>query len=410
MCTQVNCAEFIVGMIFIGIAVVAFILFFVALYKKSSIGSMLMLVIFGAFFIVGVALISLVEPIATAVILGVVAVLLIIFFLLSLFKPSSVPANVNVVMWTSKKAFGGTTMGDFANSIGVIAGVGAYAASPHPTFWWIGQIASLFALLVGLSLLARGIKYKVQDYSEYAIFGLLNAFVAVGTVLSLMTPQFDSSNNLQGADTTAMMAPPTLQGAGAAAMYGLAAFWLIVFMGSIIICIVLLSKSSGQIGLKASQGFLITLIILFSLTIGLLIFDIVIVSLTLVLTYGLIGAYLFGLFAAISWGIAELINLVKAAKAGTDELSITKSVLEIIGDVLIIIFITANFAWAMQAHIQNREVMGPEAWWVMLLIGAVIAFAGTCIGMANGIKNKHQSVQNTDFQMAVEFQQTKIHI
>jgi hypothetical protein len=62
-------------------------------------------------------------------------------------------------IWNPRKGLGGGAFGDFANTVGVLAGVGAYQLSQAGEGWfWLGQFAAFLAALVGLNLGLRWIR------------------------------------------------------------------------------------------------------------------------------------------------------------------------------------------------------------------------------------------------------------
>lgn len=136
---------------------------------------------------------------------GSLMLLLPLFFLYSLRKATSrlrlasVP-NWLKSFWNVQKAFGGGLFGDFANTIGVLAGVGAYQLSKADESWfWLGQFGAFLAALVGLSLVMRWILQsgKMQEGNPKSTrwYALGNFAIGIFTFLSITTPT--STANLE---------------------------------------------------------------------------------------------------------------------------------------------------------------------------------------------------------------------
>lgn len=99
--------------------------------------------------------------------------------------------------WNSDKAFGGTVFGDFANTVGVIAGVGLYQVSNQAEGWfWLGQFGAFLAILVGLSLGLRAwdtaIRILAGDNNAgepawQSAMAVGNLTIGAGTIMALMT-------------------------------------------------------------------------------------------------------------------------------------------------------------------------------------------------------------------------------
>ncbi len=62
-------------------------------------------------------------------------------------------------LWNTTKGLGGGAFGDFANAIGILAGIGAYQLKDaSPGWFWLGQIGAFLAMIIGLSLCLRWIR------------------------------------------------------------------------------------------------------------------------------------------------------------------------------------------------------------------------------------------------------------
>jgi len=87
---------------------------------------------------------------------------LIGFYLYSLLKATHELGSAQAPTWLKhfwnvQKSFGGGAFGDFANTVGVLAGVGAYQLINASEGWfWLGQFGAFLAALGGLSL---GVRY-----------------------------------------------------------------------------------------------------------------------------------------------------------------------------------------------------------------------------------------------------------
>ncbi|MEM7112374.1 MAG: hypothetical protein AAF614_08070, partial [Chloroflexota bacterium] len=71
-------------------------------------------------------------------------------------------------VWNPRKAYGGAIFGDLANAVGIFAGMGATRLLSSAVWWWIGQIAVVLALAVGLSLLWRSFFERVKNEAGLA--------------------------------------------------------------------------------------------------------------------------------------------------------------------------------------------------------------------------------------------------
>ncbi len=100
--------------------------------------------------------------------------------------------------WSVQKAFGGGVFGDFANSVGILSGLGAYQLSNAGEGWfWLAQFAAFLAALVGLSLGMRWI-LEASSILEGAPkwtrwYALLNFAVGAFTFLSITSPTESAS-------------------------------------------------------------------------------------------------------------------------------------------------------------------------------------------------------------------------
>jgi len=116
-------------------------------------------------------------------------------------------------IWNPRKAYGGAILGDMANTIGVFAGMGASRLFDSAVWWWIGQLAVVFALVVGVSLLWRTFRErrpslylaadradKVKDANSKKYAALINYMVGVATWLSIMLITQSNANEVRRED------------------------------------------------------------------------------------------------------------------------------------------------------------------------------------------------------------------
>ncbi len=105
--------------------------------------------------------------------------------------------------WNVEKAFGGFIFADFASTIGLLGGVGAYRLRNQDEAWfWLGLVGALLATLVGLSLGLRSLLVLDEDPAHSRVpprtsgrwmrwFALGNLLIGVFTLLSVTSPAED---------------------------------------------------------------------------------------------------------------------------------------------------------------------------------------------------------------------------
>lgn len=118
--------------------------------------------------------------------------------------------------WNSQKLLGGSVFGDFANTIGVLAGVGAYQLSNQEEGWsWLGQFGGFLAIMVALSLCGRSIlevldpkttEFRGEESYSSARWmrwnALANFLVGSLTALSATSPILNSVTNQDNFELT----------------------------------------------------------------------------------------------------------------------------------------------------------------------------------------------------------------
>jgi Ca2+/Na+ antiporter len=131
----------------------------------------------------------------------------IVFVVISLFPAAHEADQPNKVglrkIWNPDKGLGGGGFGDFANSVGILAGVGAYQLQgADPGWFWLGQFGAALAMLIGLSLCLRWIRKakldKKNPMTDDKWFSALMPYLAgVFTFLAIILST-DSLENLVG--------------------------------------------------------------------------------------------------------------------------------------------------------------------------------------------------------------------
>jgi hypothetical protein len=104
--------------------------------------------------------------------------------------------------WDMYKVFSGGMFGDFANTVGILSGVGAYQLKEANNGWfWLAQFAAILAALVGLShgmrwILEAGDKLESGQPKYTRWYALLNFAVGIFTFLAVATPTAMTSQDM----------------------------------------------------------------------------------------------------------------------------------------------------------------------------------------------------------------------
>lgn len=118
--------------------------------------------------------------------------------------------------WNWNKGLAGGTFSDFANGLGILAGVGAYQVqNPSPVWFWMGQFGAFLAIMIGLNLCVRWTREKdrierileTEDATFYVFTkwtaAILSYLCGTVTFLALITTaaaSIDASGTFQLAD------------------------------------------------------------------------------------------------------------------------------------------------------------------------------------------------------------------
>lgn len=420
MCTTINsCWQGNVALVFLSISVVPLIIFILCLVKaawRKPVPLNLSATFLTLFLILGTAAladygyssnqnrfgdreIGLIVP---------WLVLLALFFILFLFitvqalRKNSQRIEVLEHIWDMRKGYGGNAFGDFANATGVIAGVGAYAATFFLSWLLTGLMGAFLATAVGMSLLYRWVRKDDDSDRRKRFTGVLNIMVGIFTFLSLMSPTLkpppaDSS-------TTPSTPPPALNAPFLASeeLYSVAMVILGTFLIAAVAAFFVHRKRKKDGNRPLVWVFIIWPVIvgLFLLAFGLynwFYWDLARSPAADQATVTANMAYAFGLLAFLAWMLAELLNIIfnaidlskPAAKPETFLVSIFKSVLEIAGAALLLTFVTQRFADSNAGDIS------------ILATGAAIAGVGALLGVfISSIGSQYGKQPNTGQQFA----------
>ena len=317
----------------------------------------------------------------------VIAAVLLLFFVYTLFAPAQdhIPDWMEPV-WTPRKGYGGTIFGDFANAVGVIVGVGAYAATPLVTWWWLGHAGAILATLVGVSLAIRWMRataaHRDDDDRARKWFAFYNVTVGVGTLVSIMAPSFKNG----------------VLELGIVNSLAVLIVWGILLGAFLLLSIILfiIHHNNRQNAYDYNPVLWILLIVLFLCGGAFLgMFKPIADKTWSQENLAKIGGFVFGLLAGCAWVAAEIHNIVNVIRSTSNwyekGFKITKSVFEVIGGLLLIIFVILKFA---EVKLDNL--------WAMVVVGAILAGIGTLMGMIIGImalRKKQKQRTRRDIQL-----------
>jgi MFS family permease len=303
-------------------------------------------------------------------------------------------------IWNPRKAFGGAIFGDVANTIGVVAGMGASRLFAPAAWWWLGQVGALLALMVGLSLLWRGFMEKKRlktlhqsldnapaDKKKEAAsrkwFGLLNLIVGFATWLSLMLITTSNASEVQRGDIRVL--------------------WFIYAL-LFLVFLIFITVYYGRANLPADGWDRFMLVVFWLLFVALVIMA-ALINFRLDLfpqsfTTATVGAVV-GLVGVLAWIIAEGANWgllsfqfyedqIIAVKA-LDYLVWEKNLWQVIGGLTTMIFLSAVLADGVNSRPESAGLQSQDAIRIIFIVGATLSLIGALRGILSGILNRFQA-------------------
>lgn len=293
--------------------------------------------------------------------------------------------------WNPRKMYSGTIFGDLANSLGVIAGMGASRIFVADVWWWIGHVAALFAFAVGLSLLWRSFDEtpNVMESHKKKIIGLFNLIVGAATWLSLMLITTGNATLVRRLDIRIL--------------------WLVLFGIVFVILIgitvkfqivdrpLVSAKKARTNGLVVAAYWLVIVAVL---TIAI----ILVVDVNLIVSSRAtdVAGPVVGIFGILFWIGAELESWISSTRkineqgingaSVLDYLIWEKNSWEILGGLTTIIFLSAVVADAANGTEAAKGLQSTELYRIIFFIGAIMALFGTLRGILSGILNRHTPV------------------
>lgn len=279
--------------------------------------------------------------------------------------PTNREPNRLLGLWNWDKALSGAALADLANSVGVLAGIGGHIIlSQAAGWWWIGQLGTLLALIVGYSFWQR---WLVEGQSETPEAGMLNTTVGVFTLLALMAPVSLNPAFLHGWHATEW-------------------FW-IIFLGlltAIIPTALILTRFNQHHTVHLDWPRVLSSLLLLIWVGG---------AFTAMLLFQWYTppealVFWFGLIAAFAWLLAELISLGRLAKAWYDRgdinvvnyMTFEKNLWQVTGALVIIVYLITKQVGDVSAF----------GWTLVFAIGASFAGFGTLRGVVTSLVNRRQ--------------------
>jgi hypothetical protein len=370
------------------------VLAFVANWKRG----LLFLGILGSF-----ALIVVGAMFFPFILLCIIAGLLVIFSIGSIFfanRLDNLERSLRTV-WNPRKAFSGAIFGDIANTLGVLAGMGASRVfSDQSWFWWVGQMGGLLAMSVGLSLLWRGTREKKNLFEQhndivhipaadlakvnrYKFFALFNFVVGFATWLSLMliTP-----------GNQALVRQDPIRW-----FWFVFSFLLLLYMVPTFVTFIRNPDNFNA----ADVAILLTLV---ALVVTLIILSAVILFNIQSIPPGkttIIAGVIASIIGICFWLAAEAYNwVVLTFQWNTDGVETfsaldymvwEKNIWEVIGAVTTIVFLSAVLADAIHDRVSASGVQAMQGFEIVFIVGATLGFIGTSRGIISGILNRFQN-------------------
>ena len=276
-------------------------------------------------------------------------------------------------IWTLKKGFGGTIYGDFGNAVGALSGVGAFAANPVPTWWWVAHMGAFLAILVGFSLLLRWMQAETDNEYDLPrlLAGLFNLAVGSFTLMSIMVQ-----------DSTVAATKTIVHKISWGLYLAVNIVWWAVLFLLLILAIIALVNHLRNLS-NPARRYKVRALFVWIGAILLFIAAMVLLGLT---TWKVITdvnvAKAFGMAAAAFWIGAEVLNIVDTIrsrhelKLGSIILTSEKSILEVIGAGILIIFTIITIV---------NSGFSANNGFVMVIVGVIVAGIGTFFGIIAGI-------------------------
>lgn len=318
-------------------------------------------------------------------------------------------------IWNPRKAYGGAIFGDLANAIGVFAGMGATRLLSDAAWWWIGQVAVVLALAVGLSLLWRSFHERVEN--SLGLLGFLeddslfwdgaarrtaresafkkangakyaaafNYLVGTATWFSLMLITSNNVNEVRREDIRWLWV----------AIAALILLYLIFLTGYF------LRKDELRGKPETRAGDIFVLICIWLATIAIITITIILrVDVELIVASGVteISGIVIGIFGILLWIVSEgqswLTLSLQWNKEGFDSvvaldyLVWEKNLWEIAGGLTTIVFLSAVLSDAINGRSSTAGLQSVDTYRILFIVGATLGLFGTLRGILSGILNR----------------------
>ena len=307
-------------------------------------------------------------------------------------------------VWNPRKAFGGSIFGDVANTVGVLAGMGASRLFAPAAWWWLGHVGALLALVVALSLLWRGFMEKKRQRSQNPLidaapdenyaeadrrkyFGVLNLVVGFATWLSLMLITTGNANEVRRGDIRLL--------------------WFIfslAFLFYLLSVTVYAARSGMDPTRRRAKGDIGILIVYWLLFVALVIMAALInfrldlfpqsfTTATAGAVVGLIGVLAWIIAEGANWGLLSFQfyeDQIIAVKA-LDYLVWEKNLWQVIGGLTTMIFLSAVLADGVNSRPESAGLQSQDAIRIIFIVGATLSLIGALRGILSGILNRFQA-------------------